>query len=28
MTLNVVLVFYKSSNLSLQWDRGGLCRYF
>ena len=28
MILNVVFLFYYSSNLSSQWDRGGLCRYF
>ena len=27
-TLNVVLVYCYSSNLSLHWEGGGLCRYF
>jgi len=27
-TLNVVFVYYYSSNQSLQWESGGLCRYF
>jgi len=26
--LNVVLVYYYSSNLRLQWERGGTCRNF
>jgi len=27
-TLNVVFVYYYSSNLNLKWERGGICRYF
>jgi hypothetical protein len=26
--LNLVFVYYYTSNLSLQWERGGLCRFF
>jgi hypothetical protein len=28
ITLDVVFVYYYSSKLSLNWERGGLCRYF
>ena len=28
MTLNVVFVYYYSSNLSLEWESCGFCRYF